>query len=411
MSEGFDIEGNRWKPVQLMLLTAIAATIACILILAAVPPVSRDALTHHLAVPKLWIQNGGMVELPHLYFSYFPMNLDLLYAIPLLWGNDILPKYIHFGFALLTALLIYHHLRRELDRSFSLFGALLFLALPVIVKLSVTVYVDLGLIFFSTSSLLLLIRWMHRHHHTGTLLLAGLCCGLAIGAKINGLLCLFLLTPLVPLIYLRSAQRSRFFQFKSIGNMFLFLIMALLVFSPWALRNYRWTGNPIHPFKSEWFINRSITETAPPTRVSSAEQPHRSNHRKVSRLTHRDFFAIRRVVYGETWWQTLLIPVRIFFEGQDDNPRLFDGRLTPLLFILPWFALWGTFGARNRQMKLERAALALFSLLYLLMAFLQTDMRIRYIGPILPPLVLLSVYGLHHLYENWRPCIARCAFC
>ena len=66
--------------------------------LASVPPTSRDALTHHLAVPKLYLQHGGIYEIPWLEFSYYPMNLDLLYMIPLAFGNDIIPKVFTFFF-------------------------------------------------------------------------------------------------------------------------------------------------------------------------------------------------------------------------------------------------------------------------------------------------------------------------
>ena len=34
--------------------------VAAILILCWVPPVSRDALTHHLALPKLYLAHGGI---------------------------------------------------------------------------------------------------------------------------------------------------------------------------------------------------------------------------------------------------------------------------------------------------------------------------------------------------------------
>ena len=123
--------------------------IASILVMAAVPPVSRDALTHHLAVPKLWLESGSMSEIPTVVFSYYPMNLDLLYLIPLYFGNDIIPKYIHFAFALLTAWLIFVFLKdRTAKTHYGLLGALLFLSLPVILKLSITVYGDLGLVFF-----------------------------------------------------------------------------------------------------------------------------------------------------------------------------------------------------------------------------------------------------------------------
>ena len=124
------------------------ALIGCILVLDWVPPISRDALTHHLAVPKLYVKHGGMYEIPALAFSYYPGNLDLMYAVPLFFGNDVIPKYIHFAFALLTAGLIFSYLKRRLDTVFALAGVIFFLSLPVIVRLSTTVYVDLGLVFF-----------------------------------------------------------------------------------------------------------------------------------------------------------------------------------------------------------------------------------------------------------------------
>ena len=128
-------------------------------LLASVPPVSRDALTHHLVVPKLYLQHGKMVELPAIPFSYYPMNLDLLYILPLYFGNDIVPKFIHFLFALMTAGLLFGFLKKRSGTLYALFGCLMFLSTPVIVKLSITVYVDLGLVFFSTAALIYLIKW------------------------------------------------------------------------------------------------------------------------------------------------------------------------------------------------------------------------------------------------------------
>ena len=138
----------------------ICLLIFFIIILASVPPVSKDALTHHLAVPKLYIKHGGIYEIPFMISSYNPMNLDLLYIIPLYFGNDIIPKFIHFSFALFTAWLIFDYLKRRISTIYALLGATFFLSIPIIVKLSITVYVDLGLIFFSMVSLLLLMKWV-----------------------------------------------------------------------------------------------------------------------------------------------------------------------------------------------------------------------------------------------------------
>ena len=93
--------------LTLVLRVSLLLMIGCITLLSLVPPVSRDALVHHLNIPKLYLHYGKMVEFPSMSFSYFPMNLDLLYMIPLWFGNDIIPKFIHFSFALFTAWLIH----------------------------------------------------------------------------------------------------------------------------------------------------------------------------------------------------------------------------------------------------------------------------------------------------------------
>jgi hypothetical protein len=106
-------------------LILLFALIASIIVLSLVPPVAKDELVHHLAVPKLYLKHGKMYEIPFMPFSYYPMSLQLLYLIPLYFGNDIIPKFIHFSFALLTAYLIFIYLRRRLDSSYALLGAVI----------------------------------------------------------------------------------------------------------------------------------------------------------------------------------------------------------------------------------------------------------------------------------------------
>jgi hypothetical protein len=54
---------------------------------------------------------------------------------------------------------------------------------------------------------------------------------------------------------------------------------------------------------------------------------------------------------------------------------------------------------RSELAQLEIQLLGTFSLLYLLFAFFLVDMRVRYIGPIIPPLVILAVIGIHDLID------------
>ena len=144
--------------VEVGLISIAFVIVLLIALLAWVPPVSRDALIHHLAIPKLWIAHGGIYEMPASPFSYYPMNLDLLYTIPLMFGHDILPKIIHFIFGLLTGWLVFKYIQKRISRTYGLMGALFFISIPVVIKLSITVYVDLGLMFFSTAALLIRIQ-------------------------------------------------------------------------------------------------------------------------------------------------------------------------------------------------------------------------------------------------------------
>lgn len=390
-----------------MLLMLILLQIACIGLMATVPPVSRDALTHHLAVPKIWIEKGIFTELPSIPFSYYPMNLDLLYMVPLYWGNDIFPKYIHFAFALLTALLIYSHVKQRLDRVYGLLGALFFLSIPVIVKLSTTVYVDLGLIFFSACTLFALIGWVENGCRIRYLLLSALSCGLAMGTKYNGLIVFFLMSCFVPLSYLRRLKNETCDgsqpanQFKAISFGVVFVAGSLLVFSPWMIKNLYMTGNPIYPLYKNVFS--SGAEERQTHTINHKDNRANEKGKKENANSGWTHFAMRKMVFGESLWQIALIPVRVFFEGVDDNPQHFDGRLNPFLLILPLLLIWVGKKQDNAR-RFESKLLSLFAISYLLFVYFKIDMRIRWIGPIIPPLVVLCMYSLAGLKRYGESC-------
>jgi hypothetical protein len=340
-----------------------------------VPPVSTDALVHHLAVPKLYLKHGGIYEIPFMVFSYYPMNVDLLYMIPLYFGNDMVPKLIHFVFALLTAWLIFGYLRHRANTLYALFGAIFFLSTPIVLKLSITVYVDLGVIFFSTASLLLLLKWSENRFRLGFLILSAVFCGLAMGTKYNGLITFFLLTLFVPFIYAKYAEGAKRGPFRALAYGLIFAGIALLVFSPWMIRNFLWTNNPIYPLYDHWF-NPQYGEAK--SLIGS--------------------FAFRALVYQESWWEIALLPVRIFFQGQDGSPQYFDGKLNPFLLLLPITAFYMT-RQDAQPLRREKNVLLAFAVLFFAFAFFGT-VRIRYVSPIIPPLILLSVLGIKKIMDR-----------
>jgi 4-amino-4-deoxy-L-arabinose transferase-like glycosyltransferase len=388
---------NRTAIVALIIF--LVALTGAVIVLASVPPVDRDALTHHLAVPKLYLKQGGIHEIPWLPFSYYPMNLELLYLVTLYFGNDIVPKYIHFGFALLTAWLIFSYLRRRLNLFYALLGGLVFLSIPIIVKLSITVYVDLGLICFSTGAIIYLLRWMETGYRWQYLVISAVCCGLALGTKYNGLMVLLILTLLATFTYSRGKAGAPGHQVKAMAFGCLYVTVALIVFSPWMIKNYAWTGNPLYPLYDHWF-NPVKSPAMEAGKDAESETKSALQGEPEGEWGH---FAVRKFVYKETWLETLLIPVRIFFQGRDDNPKYFDGVLNPFLLLLPILAFVGQPKA-GRLLEREKYIFLGFAVLYLFFVYVQIDMRIRWISPILPSLVILAMFGLNQAVARVSNC-------
>jgi len=163
----------------------------------------------------------------------------------------------------------------------------------------------------------------------------------------------------------------------------LFLSVALLFFSPWMIKNYLWTNNPIFPLYDHWFNPQDVM-----------------NDQMVGLFTYRSS------VYHETWWQMALLPVRVFFQGQDGSPQYFDGKLNPFLLLLPAFSFY-QIKKDPQPLRNEKMLLLAFAGLFFATAFFSSGMRIRYISPIIPPLVILSILGVRKMVEVVRSLGAR----
>jgi 4-amino-4-deoxy-L-arabinose transferase-like glycosyltransferase len=110
------------------------------------------------------------------------------------------------------------------------------------------------------------------------------------------------------------------------------------------------------------------------------------------------FFTYRSIIYKESGFEIALLPIRIFFQGRDGDPQYFDGKLNPFLLILPFF---GFYRLRDdpEDLKREKKIMLAFTLLFFSFVFFTAVFRIRYISPIIPPLVVLSVFGIKNLFD------------
>ncbi|HAG51191.1 MAG: hypothetical protein A2X87_04705 [Deltaproteobacteria bacterium GWC2_42_51] len=353
---------NKWHFVFFCIFIVI--TLPLVLL----PPTARDELIVHLAVPKLYLQKGSIFEIPFMGFSYVPMNIDLLYLIPMVFGNDVLPKLIHFCFAILTALIIYTYLSKKIERDFAVFGFFIFLTTPIVIQLSTTAYIDLGLTFYSTLALIGMLKWREADFKIKWLIYSAISTGFALGSKYSALILLLFFT-LTAIYFYSQATRN---QLKAIQTGFLYFCVAILVFSPWLIRNYLWTGNPIYPLANGLF--------------TSGQGMHLSSLPPLQ---------MRNLLYGESLWYILLMPLRIFWEGKDGSHQYFDGVLNPFFLLFIPFAF---IGIKDRNIKY----FALFAFFFFFIAFFTVDIVIRYLLPILPVFIIFVAYGIKKSFEIRR---------
>jgi len=344
------------------------------------PPVSRDALVHHLAVPKLWLKHGGIYEIPWAEYSYYPMYIDLIYIVCLYFKNDIAPKFIHFGFGLATGWLIYLYLKQKLHRNWGLLGMVIFMTTPIVVWLSTSAYIDLGMTFFTTGSVLAFIKWRDSEYSRFKwFLMSSFCMGIAVGSKYNALIAWFIVNLMLMLSYVRDTNR----QTGAVKYGLMFFVITILVASPWYLKNYFYTGNPFYPLFKGFFklLHHSPVQ----------EALHGQAFENTGRIS---FFKMREVMYGESFWETLLIPIRMFFQGKDNSYQYFQGSLNPILIIFLPFAL---FNKRNGK---DKIFFICFTAIFIFTAFFLTAKQVRYILPVLPFLAIIAVMGIKDVLNS-----------
>src|SRR5688572_2629574 len=159
---------------------AIAGTITLIESLA--PVVAQDALVYHLAVPAKWIEAGGFVPIAGNFFASFPQNVELLFAWGLLLDGDSLAQWFHWFLGALSAASCASLARALPGRTSGLTAAAIFATVPTVTLIAGWAYVDLGVVFFATASLLGFVRWVERDE-APWLLASALLAGLAAGCK------------------------------------------------------------------------------------------------------------------------------------------------------------------------------------------------------------------------------------
>lgn len=356
----------RQLPIRFALPIAVtlALTVTTSVLMGTLPITARDALIHHLAVPKWWLEADTVFISSWHPWSRYPMNLQLAYCGLLELGLERLTPYYHLLYQLILCYITLRITEKLTgDRLLSHLSVLLCLTLPTLFKLSTIPLVDLPLALYCVIAIEQLLEGKESSRK-GHLVTAGLALGLALSTKPNGLLFFAALTTSY-LLCLTRAGEVRY----AIRSMLTLSIIGLLVYLPWLLRE--------EPPRSPWAVSSS---------------PREETARSSSSLVPQAIRA-RMEMYGETPLEIVSLPLRLFFQGKDDSGRTFDGVLGPLLILglLP-IAL----------VTLRDGLVTSTILLYLVGALLFGPARVRYLAPILPLLVTKTLYNLKFIIGRFE---------
>lgn len=341
-------------------LDKIAAIITIVflfigLLLTLTPEIGKDALIYHLTVPKLMLKQHGFYFIPGNIFSNYPLHSEMVFLLGLFLNGDTLAKGIHFSVLLCILLGIRQFtIYRIKGNTFPAISMMVFITIPSVFLTSHMAYNDLFVTFYSMAAVFAFINW-YNHNERAWLILCGVFSGLAIACKYTALI----LPPLGCLGILWFSRHQRLPLHKASRYMFFYMLFVFITGSPFYIKNWIITGNPVYPFFYSIFGGKGW---------------------EPDQARLYDFF-VQNLGAGRTFLDYILLPWNLSFNAKMDSPQ-FDGLLGPIFFLILPFVI----GIRKLELPLK------IIIVYCAFTFLfwaGSAQQVRYIIPVFPFLAIL----------------------
>jgi hypothetical protein len=353
------------SPLKTAAQTILGMLVLLALSLALAPAFATDALVYHLAVPKAFLQAGGLINLPNNIYSFFPQQIEMLYLLALALGSDSLAQLTGMGIVFLLLLALWQYYRQKGSAAYAWLVPLIFISTPTFFSVASSAYVDLqaaAYVFLAFYS------WENgcTRKQAGWFFLMALFTGAAVATKLTTVVIL----PLALLglaVHGRSHKNTR----QLVGQCLVLVLSSLMLLLPWLARNYFFTGNPFAPFFMTFFggengMNWDI-------------------ERSQQQFQYYSSFGM-----GHGIQDFLLLPINLTFFSEPHSLK-FDGQIG-ILYLLLLPALLG----------LRRKSLPLVTVFFTLLIFwfIQTQ-YIRLLAPAFAFLSVLLVTGLEQGLQNY----------
>ncbi|MEW6096140.1 MAG: glycosyltransferase family 39 protein [bacterium] len=241
---------KRFSWQEVIILFFIVITCGLCFLHGLCPPFDWDDLAYHLEGPKLFIEHHRIFHIPDVTFANFPANIGMLYLLGMLVGSDILSKLFHFLFGVLTMVGVFGLSQRYFNSKSSLLASAIFYICPLVIFLSRTAYIDLALTFYEFLAIFAFVNWITSYQNRWLIILA-IMCGFIVGIKYPGIHTMIILyLSVIGFGVVKIGLR------KMIFDLVIFGIICCLIGSPWYLKNFFYTHNPVYPYLEDLFIRK-----------------------------------------------------------------------------------------------------------------------------------------------------------
>lgn len=218
-----------------------------------VPPHQYDALVYHLPLPAAYLRSGGLTVVPHLIYSHFPQNAEMLFALGLLTGSDLLPQLFSWLATALSVAWLYSESKGRMPKGAAWLACLVAATHSSVMLLAATAYVEAFVMLWITAALFCWLRGSEAPENgrkDAWMALAGVFAGLAIGTKYTAGVCAAFLALFSFARWLRAKCSAR--------EWLVFGVAAALAGSPWLVKNWIVLGNPVFPFLFKALPHRGV---------------------------------------------------------------------------------------------------------------------------------------------------------
>lgn len=222
------------------------------------PSIQSDELRYHLAAPEAYLDAGRIHYLPHQAFSNFPFLVEMLFMLAMAVQGAEAAKAIHASFletsAVAVALFAYLLIRLTLARrrrdvparEIAGMAGVAFAAIPSVIILAGWAFVDIATAAYVIAAAYLGALLLARRQGPPAWLLGVMAAG-AIGTKYLAVPIMLALAVLLLLMKTRQLVRQGFDSGPALRYLSRACIVAALLSSPWFVKNWIQTGNPVYP--------------------------------------------------------------------------------------------------------------------------------------------------------------------